>query len=82
MSTQVIGLFAVLSACFSSGFAGVYFEKLLKGSKVSIWMRNILLGMTPLFLMIVSFCFIWIYFNFSYFYALIKAHATKDHHIF
>ena len=41
---QFIGLVAVLSACFSSGFAGVYFEKILKGTKQSIWLRNIQLG--------------------------------------
>lgn len=43
--SQVIGLIAVLSACFSSGFAGVYFEKILKGSSCSVWIRNIQLGM-------------------------------------
>jgi UDP-sugar transporter A1/2/3 len=41
---KFIGLIAVLIACFSSGFAGVYFEKLLKGSSTGVWMRNIQLG--------------------------------------
>lgn len=31
--SQFVGLVSVLIACFSSGFAGVYFEKILKGSK-------------------------------------------------
>ncbi|XP_071511997.1 UDP-N-acetylglucosamine transporter-like [Diadema antillarum] len=43
-SSEVIGLVAVLAACFSSGFAGVYFEKILKGTKQSIWLRNIQLA--------------------------------------
>lgn len=37
----MLGLVAVLLSCCSSGFAGVYFEKLLKGSEISLWMRNI-----------------------------------------
>ena len=41
---KLVGLLAVLFACFSSGFAGVYFEKLLKGSSTGVWMRNIQLG--------------------------------------
>lgn len=43
-SSQLMGLLAVLVACFSSGFAGVYFEKILKESKQSVWIRNIQLG--------------------------------------
>ncbi|PAA74495.1 hypothetical protein BOX15_Mlig026239g2, partial [Macrostomum lignano] len=45
LSSQMVGLVAVLSACCSSGFAGVYFEKILKGSQASVWMRNIQLGL-------------------------------------
>uniref|UniRef100_A0A8C6WGY2 Solute carrier family 35 member A3a n=1 Tax=Neogobius melanostomus TaxID=47308 RepID=A0A8C6WGY2_9GOBI len=43
--SQVVGVTAVLVACCSSGFAGVYFEKILKESKQSVWIRNIQLGM-------------------------------------
>ncbi|XP_078074339.1 UDP-N-acetylglucosamine transporter-like isoform X1 [Mustelus asterias] len=43
--SQFVGLIAVLSACLSSGFAGVYFEKILKGTKQSVWIRNIQLGL-------------------------------------
>ncbi|XP_029473806.1 UDP-N-acetylglucosamine transporter isoform X2 [Rhinatrema bivittatum] len=42
--SQVVGVLAVLIACFSSGFAGVYFEKILKETKQSVWIRNIQLG--------------------------------------
>ncbi|XP_032775986.1 UDP-N-acetylglucosamine transporter isoform X3 [Strigops habroptila] len=42
--SQLVGLMAVLIACFSSGFAGVYFEKILKETKQSVWIRNIQLG--------------------------------------
>ncbi|KAL4226881.1 hypothetical protein ACF0H5_014859 [Mactra antiquata] len=40
----LLGLFAVLISCLMSGFAGVYFEKILKGTKQSVWLRNIQLG--------------------------------------
>lgn len=39
-----VGLVAVVISCLSSGFAGVYFEKILKGSSASVWMRNVQLG--------------------------------------
>ncbi|XP_023653786.1 solute carrier family 35 member A3b isoform X2 [Paramormyrops kingsleyae] len=43
--SQLAGVVSVLVACFSSGFAGVYFEKILKESKQSVWVRNIQLGL-------------------------------------
>jgi len=48
-SNQLVGFIAVLFACFSSGFAGVYFEKILKGSQVSLWMRNLQLAFFSVF---------------------------------
>mmetsp|Transcript_18155 Transcript_18155/g.63780 ORF Transcript_18155/g.63780 Transcript_18155/m.63780 type:complete len:405 (+) Transcript_18155:243-1457(+) len=39
------GVGAVLMSCVSSGLAGVSFEKLLKGSSVSLWSRNLHLAL-------------------------------------
>lgn len=39
-----VGLIAVLSACMTSGLAGVYLEKILKQTSASIWLRNIQLA--------------------------------------
>jgi UDP-sugar transporter A1/2/3 len=44
MSERMIGLLAVAAACISSGFAGVWFEKILKESHTSLWIRNIQLS--------------------------------------
>lgn len=39
-----LGLVAVISACFTSGLAGVYTEKIMKQSSASLWIRNMQLG--------------------------------------
>jgi len=39
-----LGLITVLCGCMTSGFAGVYFEMVLKSSKASIWLRNVQLS--------------------------------------
>ena len=45
---KFVGLMAVTVACVISGLAGVYFEKVLKGSKTSIWARNVQLSFLSL----------------------------------
>ena len=45
---RLLGFGAALSACFLSGFAGIYFEKILKGSDISVWMRNVQLSFLSL----------------------------------
>lgn len=39
-----LGFVCVVISCCMSGFAGVYFEKILKGTKASVWVRNVQLG--------------------------------------
>jgi len=41
---SVIGLAAVICACFTSGLASVYLEKILKQTKTSLWLRNMQLS--------------------------------------
>jgi solute carrier family 35 (UDP-sugar transporter), member A1/2/3 len=40
----MMGFTAVMVATLTSGFAGVYFEKILKNGPASVWIRNIQLG--------------------------------------
>ena len=43
---RLIGLFAIIVSSLSSGFSGVYFEKLIKVSKAqSLWIRNLQLAL-------------------------------------
>lgn len=42
--SPIKGLVAVCISCVLSGFAGVYFEKILKGTSQSVWLRNVQLG--------------------------------------
>ncbi|CAO3600386.1 unnamed protein product [Absidia cylindrospora] len=49
-----IGLMAVITSCISSGFAGCYFEKILKTSDTSMWVRNIQLGISGAFFSLVG----------------------------
>lgn len=53
---RVIGFSAALGACFLSGFAGIYFEMMLKSSDLSVWMRNIQLSLLSLPLSLIT-CF-------------------------
>lgn len=53
-SNRVVGLIAVLSAACTSGFSGVYFEKILKGSTTSLWIRNIQMGLPSILISYVT----------------------------
>ncbi|KAJ3121222.1 hypothetical protein HK098_003899 [Nowakowskiella sp. JEL0407] len=45
---HLLGLSAVLISAVSSGYAGCYFERVLKNSESSLWIRNIQLGIFSL----------------------------------
>lgn len=42
---RFVGLVAVLCAACTSGFSGVYFERILKGAQTTLWVRNIQMGL-------------------------------------
>ena len=52
--SQFIGLIAVLCAACTSGFSGVYFEKVLKGSNTSLWLRNVQMGIPSIIISFVT----------------------------
>jgi len=44
--SALVGFVAVFGGCMTSGLGGVYLEKILKQSQLSIWMRNIQLALS------------------------------------
>ena len=54
---RIIGLVAVLCAACTSGFSGVYFEKILKGSRTSLWVRNVQMGLPSILIAYVTVYF-------------------------
>lgn len=59
---RLIGFSAAFGACVLSGFAGIYFEKMLKGADISVWMRNVQLSLLSIPLGFIT-CFISDYTN-------------------
>lgn len=52
--SRYIGFLCVMTAACTSGFAGVYFEMLLKSSSTSLWIRNIQMGIPSIALSLLS----------------------------
>jgi uncharacterized membrane protein YhaH (DUF805 family) len=53
-TNSIAGLISVMLSCLTSGFAGVYFEMVLKSSKASIWLRNVQLSLLGIAIAAVS----------------------------
>lgn len=54
---RLLGFSAVMGACVLSGFAGIFFEKILKGADISVWMRNVQMSLLSIPLGIIP-CFV------------------------
>eukprot|EP00612_Vaucheria_litorea_P006193 CAMPEP_0171475720 /NCGR_PEP_ID=MMETSP0946-20130122/3161_1 /TAXON_ID=109269 /ORGANISM="Vaucheria litorea, Strain CCMP2940" /LENGTH=356 /DNA_ID=CAMNT_0012005841 /DNA_START=46 /DNA_END=1113 /DNA_ORIENTATION=- len=54
LTSKLTGFVCVLAAACTSGFAGVYFEMILKGAKTSLWIRNIQMGLPSILFALVS----------------------------
>lgn len=52
-----IGIVAVICAACTSGFSGVYFEKILKGSNTSLWIRNVQMGLPSIIIAYITVYF-------------------------
>lgn len=52
--SPLLGFMCVLTAACTSGFAGVYFEMLLKSSKTSLFIRNIQMGIPSIMLSLLT----------------------------
>ena len=46
----MVGFMAVVGACIGTGFAGVYFEKMLKNSETSLWLKNVQMSLNSVFI--------------------------------
>ncbi|CAM9697409.1 unnamed protein product [Chrysoparadoxa australica] len=51
---RALGFACVLCAACTSGFAGAYFERILKGSSTSLWIRNVQMGCSSVVLGFIS----------------------------
>lgn len=53
-SNSFAGFVSVILGCMTSGFAGVYFEMVLKSTSASVWLRNIQLSLIGIAMSLVS----------------------------
>ena len=59
-NNSFLGFITVLCGCITSGFAGVYFEKILKSSNTGLWIRNIQLSAIGVITGLVSDVFVYL----------------------